>query len=297
MLKSFDQLTEMLKARTVKRRVAVVAAHDRHSLEAVTAAARDNLVDPVLIGEAGKIQAILSELNFDAEQAQIINQKDPAEAAQTAADLARDGKVDCIMKGALQTATLMKVLVNREHGIRTGKVMSLVALMESPHYHKLFAITDPAILTSPSKEQKQDAIRNALDLLHALGLEKPKVAVLAAAEKLNPKLRESVEAAEIKEEGIPGCVIEGPISYDLAMDPGAAQLKGYESPVAGDADLLLVPDLASGNIASKSLTVLGGARMAGVVMGAKVPVLVVSRSAPADDKYMSIVAAALACGQ
>lgn len=297
MLKSFDQLTEMLKARTVKRRVAVVAAHDRHSLEAVTAAARDNLVDPVLIGEAGKIQAILSELNFDAEQAQIINQKDPAEAAQTAADLARDGKVDCIMKGALQTATLMKVLVNREHGIRTGKVMSLVALMESPHYHKLFAITDPAILTSPSKEQKQDAIRNALDLLHALGLEKPKVAVLAAAEKLNPKLRESVEAAEIKEEGIPGCVIEGPISYDLAMDPDAAQLKGYESPVAGDADLLLVPDLASGNIASKSLTVLGGARMAGVVMGAKVPVLVVSRSAPADDKYMSIVAAALACGQ
>ena len=292
-IRNFEQLKEMLRAMPQKRRVAVVPAQDEHTLEAVCHAWKDGLVEPVLIGDREKIVEILRRLSVSWENLNIMDSKDPGESIQRAADMARAGEVDCIMKGKTETGALMKVLVNRETGIRKRDTMSLVAFMESPYYHKVFAITDPALLTYPTKEQKKAAIANAVEAFHALGVREPKVAVLAAVEKVNPKMKETVEAAEIKEEGVDGCVIEGPISYDLAMDREAAGIKGYESPVAGDADLLVVPDLISGNIAAKSITVAGGGRTGGVVLGAQVPVLLVSRAACADDKYMSIVLAAL----
>ena len=251
------------------------------------------MVEPVLIGDEPKIREILAQIGTDADKMTIIHVEDPTEAIQKAADMARDGEVDCIMKGKTETGALMKVLVNRERGIRKNDTMSLLAFMESPNYHKVFAITDVGLLTYPSKDQKKAAIQNAAEAFHALGVEQPKVAILAAVEKVNPKMKETVEAAEIKEEGVEGCIIEGPISYDLAMDPASAPIKGYVSPVAGDADLLVVPDIVSGNIAAKTITVIGGGRTGGVVLGAKVPVLLVSRAASADDKYMSIVIAAL----
>ncbi len=293
MIKSFDQLKEMLRAIPEKRRVAVCPAQDEHTLEAISHAYKDGLVEPVLIGDEPVIREILDRRGVSAEGMTVIDIKDPAEAIQKAADLAREGQVDCIMKGKTETGALMKVLVNREHGIRRNDTMSLLAFMESPNYHKVFAITDVGLLTYPTKEQKKAAIANAVEAFHALGVEQPKVAILAAVEKVNPKMKETVEAAEIKEEGIKGCIIEGPISYDLAMDPASAPIKGYESPVAGDADILVVPDIVSGNIAAKTITVIGGGRTGGVVLGAKVPVLLVSRAATADDKYMSIVLAAL----
>ncbi len=296
MIKNFDQLKEMLKAMPVKRRVAVVPAQDEHTLEAISKAYQDGMVEPVLIGDEAKIREILEKLGTDASGMTIVPVEDPAEAIQKAADMARDGEVDCIMKGKTETGALMKVLVNRERGIRKNDTMSLLAFMESPYYHKVFAITDVGLLTYPSKEQKKAAIVNAVEAFHALGVENPKVAILAAVEKVNPKMKETVEAAEIKEEGVEGCIIEGPISYDLAMDPASAAIKGYSSPVAGDADLLVVPDIVSGNIAAKTITVIGGGRTGGVVLGAKVPVLLVSRAASADDKYMSIVIAALVGG-
>ncbi len=297
MIKNFEQLKEMLKAMPVKRRVAVVPAQDEHALEAISHAYKDGMVEPVLIGDEPKIREILAQIGTDADKLTIIHVEDPAEAIQKAADMARDGEVDCIMKGKTETGALMKVLVNRERGIRKNDTMSLLAFMESPNYHKVFAITDVGLLTYPSKEQKKAAIENAVEAFHALGVEEPKVAILAAVEKVNPKMKETVEAAEIKEEGVPGCIIEGPISYDLAMDPASAPIKGYVSPVAGDADLLVVPDIVSGNIAAKTITVIGGGRTGGVVLGAKVPVLLVSRAASADDKYMSIVIAALVGGK
>lgn len=297
MIKNFEQLKEMLKAMPVKRRVAVVPAQDEHTLEAINHACKDGMVEPVLIGDEPKIREILAQIGTDADKLTIIHVEDPAEAIQKAADMARDGEVDCIMKGKTETGALMKVLVNRERGIRKNDTMSLLAFMESPNYHKVFAITDVGLLTYPSKEQKKAAIENAVEAFHALGVEEPKVAILAAVEKVNPKMKETVEAAEIKEEGVPGCIIEGPISYDLAMDPASAPIKGYVSPVAGDADLLVVPDIVSGNIAAKTITVIGGGRTGGVVLGAKVPVLLVSRAASADDKYMSIVIAALVGGK
>lgn len=297
MIKNFEQLKEMLKAMPVKRRVAVVPAQDEHALEAISHAYKDGMVEPVLIGDEPKIREILAQIGTDADKMTIIHVEDPTEAIQKAADMARDGEVDCIMKGKTETGALMKVLVNRERGIRKNDTMSLLAFMESPNYHKVFAITDVGLLTYPSKEQKKAAIENAVEAFHALGVEEPKVAILAAVEKVNPKMKETVEAAEIKEEGVPGCIIEGPISYDLAMDPASAPIKGYVSPVAGDADLLVVPDIVSGNIAAKTITVIGGGRTGGVVLGAKVPVLLVSRAASADDKYMSIVIAALVGGK
>lgn len=197
------------------------------------------------------------------------------------------------MKGKCETGTIMKVLVNKETGIRKSDTMSLVGFFESPYYHKVFAITDPALLTYPNLEQKKAMIRNAVGAFHALGEDDPKVAIIAAVEKVNPKMPETVDADAIKQEGIEGCTIEGPISLDLAMDPQSAPIKGYVSPVAGDADLLVMPNIVTANATAKAITVIGGGRTGGVVLGAKVPVLLVSRAASADDKYMSIVMAAL----
>lgn len=293
MLKNFEQMKEMLRLQPGKRRVAVAVAQDEHTLQAVSQAARDGLVRPVLIGKETEIREILEKIGCPELEVDIIDLEDPVACIQKAADLAREGRVDCIMKGKCQTGTLMKVLVNKDTGIRTGDIMSLVGFFESPYYHKVFAITDPALLTYPDLEQKKAEIRNAVGAFHALGEKDPKVAMLAAVEKVNPKIPETVEADAIKREGIPGCTLEGPISLDLAMDPEAARIKGYESPVAGDADLLVLPDIVAANAVAKAITVIGGGRTGGVVLGAKVPVLLVSRAASADDKYMSIVVAAL----
>lgn len=293
MLKNFEQLKEMLRQKPGKRRVAVAVAQDEHTLQAVMQAAADGLVTPVLIGIETEIRAILAQIGCDAANAEIINIEDPTACIQKAADLAREGKADCIMKGKCETGAIMKVLVNKEHGIRKSDTMSLVGFFESKYYHKVFAITDPALLTYPNLEQKKAMIRNAVGAFHALGVAEPKVAVIAAIEKVNPKMPETVEADAIKQEGIEGAIVEGPISIDLAMDPASAPIKGYQSPVAGDADLLVMPNIVTANAAAKTLTVLGGGRTGGVVLGAMVPVLLVSRSASADDKYMSIVMAAL----
>jgi len=293
MIRDFDQLKSMLKSAPEKRRVAVAPARDEHTLEAIVQAAKDGMVYPVLIGNESEIREILAKLHASDLDMELISVGDPAACVQRAADLAREGKVDCVMKGKIETGPLMKILVDKEHGIRKNDTMSLVAFMESPNYHKVFAITDVGLLTYPTKEQKRAAIENAVSAFHALGVERPKVAVIAAVEKVNPKMKETVEAAEIKAEGVDGCIIEGPISYDLAMDPESAGIKNYESPVAGDTDLLVMPDIVSGNVAAKTVTVIGGGRTGGVVLGALVPVLLVSRAASADDKYMSIVLAAL----
>lgn len=293
MIKNFAELKERLKNMPVKRRVAVAPAQDLHTLQAVMQAARDKMVEPVLIGREAEIRKILQEIGAAGAPVEIIEEKDPVQAVQKAADLARAGQVDCLMKGRIETGPFMKVLVNKEHGIRKNETMSLVAFMESPYYHKVFGITDVALLMYPDKAQKIAALKNAAAAFHALGIEQPKAAIITAIEKVNPKMPETVEAAEIKAEGVPGCIIEGPISYDLAMDAEAARIKGYQSPVAGEADILLMKDIVCGNVAAKTITVLGGGQTGGVVLGALVPILLVSRAASASDKYMSIVMAAL----
>ena len=300
MVKSFEEVKERLLASPVKRKVGVAAAHDEHTMDAVVMAARDGLVDPVLVGEEEKIWENLKGLDFDPAQVEIINIPDPVEAAMKVASLVREGKIDCVMKGKIETGPLMKVMVNREHGIRKNDTMSLVSFIDSPYYHKVFGITDVGLLTYPNTEQKKAAIENAAAAFHALGVENPKVAVLTAVEKVNPKMPETVEAEQLKkmnQEGeMPGCIVEGPISYDLAMDPESWKIKGYESPVAGDADILVVPNIQAGNILIKCLSFTGGAKTCGVIMGAMVPLIITSRSSPVEDKFMSIVMSALIGG-
>lgn len=296
MIRNFDELKAMLAASPVKRRIGVVAAQDEHTLDAVTHAAKDGMVFPVLIGDPEKIKDLLKEFDYPEDQAEIIPSYDVTECAQIACDLAREGKLDCIMKGKTETGPLMKVMVNREKGIRKSDTMSMMGMMYSPGYHKIFAITDVGLLTYPDQAQKKAAIENAVDAFHALGIAEPKVAILAAMEKVNPKMPECVEAAAIKEEGVPGCIIEGPISLDLAMDKEAAVIKSYDSPVSGDADILVVPNICCGNVFAKTITTIGGGATCGAVLGALVPVCITSRSATADDKYMSIVLNALIGG-
>lgn len=202
------------------------------------------------------------------------------------------------MKGKLETGQFMKAIVKKENGLLAGGLLSLVGLYEHSNYHKLLAVTDQGLNTYPDLNGKKNIVINAVKLMRSLGVDEPKVAVLAAVEKVNPKMPESVDGAELKkmnQEGeITNCIVEGPISFDLAIKQGAAAIKGYESPVAGDADILVVPDIAAGNILVKCMTDYAGAMTAGTILGAKVPVIVTSRSAEASDKYYSIALAAYA---
>ena len=293
MLKSFDVIKEQLGRQEQKKRIGVIAAQDEHTLDAVVLAAKDGLVEPVLIGKKNEITVFLEHLDNKPDDFEIIDVAEADECAKSAALLVRDGTLDCLIKGKIETGTMMKALVNKEYGIRDSEVMSHISFYESPYYHKLFASTDGALLTYPTLEQKKGEIENAVKVFHKLGVEKPKVAVLAAVDSVNPKMKESVEAADLKalwQAGkITGCIVEGPISYDLALSSEAAEIKEYKSPVAGDADILVLPDIMSGNLLLKAMSVTGNAKFAGTVIGAKVPIVITSRSMPMRDKYLSIV--------
>lgn len=298
MFKNFTEMAEMVKNHPVKKRIVLACAHDEHSLEAVNEAVKEGIVEAVLVGKKEEIKAIIKEHGFVLENATIYNEDDDVEAAKTAVRLINEGKGDFLMKGRMQTADLLKQVVNKETGLNMGKVMSHVGLFEVPNYHKLVVLTDGGMLLHPTLEQKAQIIENAVESLRNMGYEHPKVAALCAAEKLNQKAPESVDAAALKEMNekgeLKGCVVEGPISYDIALSKEIADFKGFESPVAGDADVLLVPDMAAGNFIGKAWVIQGGGRMTGLVVGAKAPIVLTSRGSGADEKFYSIVFAAAA---
>ena len=295
-IKSFKELAAAAAAMPNKTVVAVVEAHDLHTLEAVIEAKKEKIIEATLIGNEEKIREILTSEGADPAEYTIIATEGLEESLKTAVDCINSGKANAIMKGKLETGQFMKAVVKKENGLLAGGLLSLIGLYEHPNYHKLLAVTDQGLNTYPDLNGKKNLIQNAVKLLHSIGIENPKVAVLAAVEKVNPKMPESVDGAELKkmnQEGeITGCIVEGPISFDLAVKQGAAAIKGYESPVAGDADLLVVPDIAAGNILVKCMTDYAGAMTAGTIVGAKVPVIVTSRSAEASDKFYSIALAA-----
>ena len=299
-IKSFKELAAAASAMPVKTVVAVVEAHDNHTLEAVIEARKDGIIEGMLIGNEEKICEILTANGANPADYQIIGTNALEESLQVAVENINAGKATAIMKGKLETGQFMKAIVKKENGLLAGGLLSLVGLYEHANYHKLLAVTDQGLNTYPDLNGKKNLIINAVGLLKKLGIEEPKVAVLAAVEKVNPKMPESVDGAELKkmnQEGeIAGCIVEGPISFDLAVKQGAAAIKGYESPVAGDADILVVPDIAAGNILVKCMTDYAGAMTAGTILGAKVPVIVTSRRAEASDKYYSIALAAYAAG-
>ncbi len=271
----------------------VAAAHDEHTLQAVFTARRDGLIHPILVGHREEILSIARSLGEELDPSQVVDAGDDPSCAARSVELIRSGAGAMLIKGMLQTGTLLKAVVNRESGIRSGEVMSHVAILDVPGYHKLLYVTDGGMVVAPDLEQKRHILKNALDFCRFLGYDCPKAAALCAVETVNPAMPETADGAALKQEAERGdfgpCLVEGPIALDLATDREAARVKGYRSPVAGDADILLAPSIAAGNLLGKSLYGLAGGEMAGVVLGAKAPITVNSRGATAEEKYWSIL--------
>jgi Phosphotransacetylase len=296
--KNFKELIEKVQSDKSQKRVVVVSAQDEHTLEAVFKAKKDKIVEPILVGDKLKIKKILEELKENLEDSAIIDVENDAAAAMKAVELIHEKKADFIMKGKIQTADLLKAVVNKEKGLRTGNVISHIAMYEVPTYHKLLAITDGGMMMYPNVEEKKQIIENAVNTFIAMGYENPKVAILAAVETVNPKMPETVDAGMLKQMNqsgeIKNCIVEGPISYDLTMSKESADIKGYSSAVTGDVDILIVPNITAGNILAKSLSYSANAKMAGFIVGAKVPVVLTSRGATSEEKYLSLVLSASA---
>jgi phosphate butyryltransferase len=293
----FDDMVQAVQARGKRIRCAVVAADSRRTLEPVLTARKDGFIEPLLIGDVAAIESYLREIAGTSEGFTVIAASTFEAAAQKAVDLVNQGKADLIMKGRIETSILMRVVLQRENNFRTGKLVSGMTILEVPSYHKLLAYTDGGITLFPDLEQKKQLIENAVAALRKIGIDCPKVAVTAAVEVVNPKMPATVDGRalrEMNERGeIKDCIIEGPISYDLAISKEAAQAKGFESPVAGDADLLVWPDVNAGNLAGKALIHSAHARTAAMVLGAKVPILISSRSSSFEEKYLSMALAAV----
>jgi phosphate butyryltransferase len=297
-----DTLVEAAKATGRKSRAAQVAAHDPHVLEAMITARREGLIDAVLIGDAARIETYLTEVDESSADYTIIDSPDNLTSVAKTIDLVKAGEIDFIVKGILETADLMKQMVNKETGIvKPGAIVCPVALIQSPRYHKVFALADVGINLRPDKDKRIKIMNNAVWLLNRIGVAEPKVALLSYVEKVNPKMQDTVEASEIKQmylDGeITGCIVEGPISLDLAISKESAAVKRYESPVAGDADALIVPDIVSGNLLIKGIGYFGDIQTADLVIGLEVPVIFGSRGGPAEGKTRSIALAALVSGQ
>ena len=290
----FEDLRD--KSKLKKTIVAVVEAQEVNTLKSIIEADRDGIVRPVLIGDRVKIGELLKTLDTNPSDYEIVQSVDKAESLQRAVGLIHEGYAGALMKGNLESGDFLRAVVDKSNNLLIGKTLSLAGIFSLPSYHKIIAVSDMVLNIYPDLQTKKVIVENAVGMLNALGIETPKVAVLAAVEKVNPKMPETVDADALKKMNqsgeITNCVIEGPISFDLATSPQAVKIKGYDSPVAGDADLLIVPDIAAGNILVKCMTGFAGAITAGTVLGAKVPIILTSRSAEASDKYYSIALAA-----
>jgi phosphate butyryltransferase len=273
--------------------VVVAAAEDTHVLEAVLQTAKQGLLDYILVGDGEKIQAIGHELGTTIPRDAIVETVGEREAAARAVRLIREDNGDFLMKGKLETAVLLREVVNKETGIHTGSAMSHIAILELPAYHKLIAVTDGGMIPYPDVDQKKLILKNAVDFFHSLGYASPKVAILAASESVNDKMPETVDAKTLKgmaDNGTFGnCVMEGPVSLDLVFSRDSAEIKGFHSPIVENADILLTPTIACGNILSKSMIYLGGGKMAGCIIGAKAPIALTSRGSTAEEKYLSLL--------
>lgn len=295
-INTFKDLVAAVQAMETKSRVAVAAAHEEHTLESLIQARRDGLVTPILVGDEGEIRAIFKRLHEDPDSFEIVSADGVDDCLAKSVELIHSGRANILMKGKLETGQIMKAVIDKKNDLKRGGLISLVGFYSLPSYHKLFAVSDMGMNTYPNLEGKRHILENAVHVLRALGVEEPKVAVLSAVETANPKMPDSVDGGKLKELNqigeIKGCIVEGPIAFDLATSKEAAVAKSYQSPVAGDADLLVVPDIVCGNVLVKCLTGLAGAKTAGLVVGAKVPIILTSRSAEASDKYYSIALAA-----
>lgn len=296
MIRTFKEIVETAKAKGPKT-IAVAVAQDADVLSAVNAAKKYGIAEAILIGDKDEIIKASEECGIDIGRYEVIDIKDKTEASRKAVEMVSTGKADILMKGIVDTAIVLKAVLDENIGLRTGNILSHAAVFEVPGFDRLFYVTDPAMILSPDLAQKKQIIENIIPVTNALGNYNPKVAVLAAIEKVNPKMQATVDAAELvkmNETGeLKGCVVGGPFALDNAISVEAAKHKGVTHPVAGYADVLLVPYIEVGNVLYKSMVYYGGAKVAGVLLGAKAPVVMTSRSDSDEAKLNSIAIAVL----
>ncbi len=297
MSKTFSDLIAKVGECGIKK-VAVAVAQDSAVLEAVQAAKERKIADAILVGDEAKIKEIAAELHIDLSGFEIIHVEDVTEAALTAVKLVHDGKADMYMKGLIDTKGFLKSVLDKEAGLRTGKPLSHVCVFDVEGIDHLLFLTDVAFIPYPTLEDKVNIIHNTLEITKACGIENPKVAPLAAVEVVNPKMPVTVEAAELtqmnKEGKIPGCIVDGPLSLDLAIDPEAAKHKGAtDRAIQGDADILLFPDIHAGNLVYKAMVHTANVVNGNVLTGTKAPVILTSRSDSMEVKVNSLALGAI----
>lgn len=297
MSKTFEDLISKVSEFDMKT-VSVAVAQDSAVLEAVKAAKERGIADAILVGDENKIKAVADEIGMNLDGFKIIHVADDIEASLTAVKLVHDGKADMYMKGLIDTKSFLKSVLDKEVGLRTGKALSHVCVFDIKGIDHLLFLTDVAFMPYPTLEDKVNIIKNTLEITEACGIENPKVAPLAAVEVVNPKMPVTVEAAELTkmcEEGqITGCVVDGPLSLDLAIDPEAAKHKGAtDRKIQGDADILLFPDIHAGNLVYKALVHTAEVKNGNMLTGTKAPVILTSRSDDFETKVNSIALAAI----
>lgn len=292
MFRNFEELRRSVVSDNPKTLV-VASAHDKHTLEAVYEAATTFPMNYVLVGDKSRILEISKGLGKIPADEKIVEARDDVDCAKKSIDMIRMGKGDVLMKGLMETGTLLKAVLNKEEGIRGTGTMSHLAVLEIKRYKKLIGITDGGMIPYPTLEQKADIIRNAVGFYHGLGAKVPMVSVLAASESVSEKMPETVDGEKLQEMCRAGelgdCLLEGPLSFDISVSKESADIKKHPSKIAGEVDIMLAPSIAAGNILSKGLIYWGGAKMAGCVLGAKVPIVLVSRGATAEEKLLSIM--------
>jgi phosphate acetyltransferase len=293
----YEQLLERCRSLTP---VVTAVAHpcEASALMGAIEAAQKGLITPILVGPAAKVAEVAKSEGIDLGAVRILDAPHSHASAARAVELVRQGEAELLMKGSLHTDELLGAVVARETGLRTGRRLSHVFIMDVPTYHKVLIVTDAAINIAPSLEDKVDIVQNAIDLAVSLGVEQPKVAILAAVETVTSKMPATIDAASLckmAERGqIKGGLLDGPLAFDNAISKDAARVKGIASEVAGDPDILLAPDLEAGNILAKQLTFLANADSAGLVLGARVPIILTSRADSVRSRIASCAVAMLA---
>lgn len=278
--------------------MAVAAAQDREVLEAVRLAMDRGWLRAILVGDPGRIKELSWEVGLDPGRVEVLAEGDPRQAARRAAGLVRDGRAGMLMKGMVSTADFLRAVLDREGGLRTGRVLSHAAVLEVPGYDRLLMITDGGINVAPDLERKIEILENALDLARAMEIATPHVAVLSGSESVDPAVPSSVDAAELarlqrEEERFGKAIVEGPLAFDVAVSRDAAAHKGIVARVAGETDILLVPSVEAGNSVAKALIMFGGAKAGGVVLGSAAPVMLLSRADTAETKLNCLALGAI----
>ncbi len=295
-MRNFEQLRKAAAAGPT-RRAAVVFPHDTDTVVAACEAAEQGLIEPVFVGNAQQIRQLLEQAGRTVGAWKLLQANDAAEAAAAAVALVRAGEADLLMKGLLDTKLILQAVLDPEKGLRTGRVLSHVAAFSLPLYTKLLFLSDAAITILPTLAQKREIIMNAAEVARAVGVLRPKVAMICAKEKPDPKMPATLDAATLQQESVAAalgdCMVSGPLALDNAVSHEAATQKGIQDPVAGDADILLMPNIEAGNAVYKALVFLAGAGNAGIVVGAAAPVVLTSRADSQESKLNSIALAAL----